>query len=327
MINEEDKIPVGTAEDFTGQIFGRLKVLYRVKNTGKTRGAKWKCQCSCGNTVEVLAANLKRGHTQSCGCLQKEQVAKTIFIDEIGNRYGRLVVIERGESYVSPSGALRTAWRCQCDCGNITTTSASSLRGGKTMSCGCLNLERISNRCNDKYIGKTFHYITILNKINEKHNSSKESLWNCKCNLCGKEIILSTGKLKTQISCGCLQDSYGVSVIKSLLTNNNIQFETEKTFDSCIFSDSGKKARFDFFVENKYIIEFDGEQHFSYSGGWNNKEQMLATQQKDKKKNDWCMQNNIPIIRIPYWEKDNLSIEDLTLNSRFLLRKDIAEDE
>ena len=42
---EEDKIPVGTAEDLTGKQFGLLKVLYRVKNNGKTRGAKWRCEC------------------------------------------------------------------------------------------------------------------------------------------------------------------------------------------------------------------------------------------------------------------------------------------
>lgn len=64
-----------------------------------------------------------------------------------------------------------------------------------------------------------------------------------------------------------MQDSYGVLIIKKLLNNNNISFETEKTFESCIFQDTGKKARFDFYVDNKYLIEFDGEQHFSHSSG------------------------------------------------------------
>lgn len=39
MINN-DKIPVGTAEDLTNKKFGRLTVLHRVKNLGSTRGAK-----------------------------------------------------------------------------------------------------------------------------------------------------------------------------------------------------------------------------------------------------------------------------------------------
>ena len=42
-----NEIPVGTAQDLTGKTFGKLMVLYRVANTGKTRGAKWICKCSC----------------------------------------------------------------------------------------------------------------------------------------------------------------------------------------------------------------------------------------------------------------------------------------
>ena len=65
-----DEVLVGTAQDLTGKTFGKLTVLYRVANNGKTRGAKWRCECSCDNhtIIDVLAANLKSGHTTSCGC-------------------------------------------------------------------------------------------------------------------------------------------------------------------------------------------------------------------------------------------------------------------
>lgn len=320
MINDNDKIPTGTAENLEGKIFGQLTALYRVKNNGKTRGAKWKCLCSCGNYTVVSAANLKKLHTQSCGCLQKKKTSEAKTINEIGNRYGRLIVLEKSDNYISPNGNQAVMWKCLCDCGNVTIVHGNSLRRGLTISCGCFQKEQAANRSNDTYINKTFHYITVIDKLQGHKPCSNESLWKCKCNLCQKEFVLPTGKLKTQISCGCLKDSYGISIIKALLTNNLIPFEVEKTFDSCVFEDTGKKARFDFFVDNKYIIEFDGEQHFSYSGGWNNQEQMLKTQRKDKEKNNWCKQNNIPIIRIPYWEQDNLSIEDLLIDSRFLLK-------
>ena len=91
------------------------------------------------------------------------------------------------------------------------------------------------------------------------------------------------------------------------------------SFETCVFENSGKRARFDFYVENNYIIEFDGQQHFSYSTGWNTKEKMIQTQERDKFKNNWCKENNIPIIRIPFWEIDNLVIEDLMINSKFLV--------
>lgn len=37
----------------------------------------WLCLCSCGQTVITNAHNLKSGHTQSCGCLQKERTSIT----------------------------------------------------------------------------------------------------------------------------------------------------------------------------------------------------------------------------------------------------------
>lgn len=72
-------------------------------------------------------------------------------------------------------------------------------------------------------------------------------------------------------SCGCLK-SQGELAIKTLLLENNIPFVQEKTFSSCIFPDSNKMARFDFFVNNQYLIEFDGIQHFKSGSGWNTKE-------------------------------------------------------
>lgn len=277
MMNTTDKIPTGTAEDLTNKKFGRLTPLYRIKNTSKGRGAKWRCQCDCGNVTDVLAANLKRNHTLSCGCLQKEKTSQVRFLDETGNRYGRLVVMERDVDYISSTGKKRVQWKCKCDCGNIVTIDGVSLRQGLTTSCGCYRSEQISNRVNDKYIGQTFHYITVLEKTNNKIESSGETIWKCKCNICNKEFFLSTGKIKTQISCGCLKDSYGVTIIKALLTNHNIPFETEKTFDNCIFANSNKKARFDFYVNNHYLLEFDGQQHYICSGGWNNEETLKST--------------------------------------------------
>ena len=43
-----------------------------------------------------------------------------------GQRFGRLVVIERAENFILPSGQPQTAWLCQCDCGNILKTRSFS---------------------------------------------------------------------------------------------------------------------------------------------------------------------------------------------------------
>ena len=92
-----DEIPVKTAEDLTGKIFGNLKVLYRVKSTGKFRGAKWRCQCLCekNTIIDVFASNLKNSHTLSCGCLQKQRASETHFKDLTGQKFGLLTALER----------------------------------------------------------------------------------------------------------------------------------------------------------------------------------------------------------------------------------------
>lgn len=62
-------------------------------------------------------------------------------IDLAGNRYGRLTVIERINNRVFPCGGTHTAWKCQCDCGALTTASTNDLRSGHKKSCGCRKYE------------------------------------------------------------------------------------------------------------------------------------------------------------------------------------------
>lgn len=68
------------ARDLTGMTFGRLTVLRRVEN-GKNGAPRWLCKCNCsnGNTIVTEGFHLTSGHTQSCGCIQKERAreAKT----------------------------------------------------------------------------------------------------------------------------------------------------------------------------------------------------------------------------------------------------------
>lgn len=59
------------------------------------------------------------------------------FKDELGNRYGRLVVVERAEN--SSGGGAH--WRCLCDCGTERVVKGNHLRRGLIQSCGCLQRE------------------------------------------------------------------------------------------------------------------------------------------------------------------------------------------
>ena len=59
-------------------------------------------------------------------------------IDMTGERFGRLVVIERAETFTTKGGKKKTMWLCLCDCGQTKPIAQGSLKSGRTKSCGCL---------------------------------------------------------------------------------------------------------------------------------------------------------------------------------------------
>ena len=77
--------------DLTGKIFTYLTPMYYIK------GGKWRCRCKCGNEIDVDTRNLNSGHTQSCGCLQKEKAQKNV-VDMTGFENNTIKVLSRAGS-------------------------------------------------------------------------------------------------------------------------------------------------------------------------------------------------------------------------------------
>ena len=202
----------------------------------------------------------------------------------------------------------RVYCKCQCECGKIFKARKDNIKSGHTKSCGCL-----SSRAGKNLLNQVFNHLTVIEKT-EKRNIAGNIIWKCKCNCSNNSIIeVDTHSLlsgATQ-SCGCLT-SKGEEKIAALLSQHNIPFVKQKTFETCKFPNSGYLAKFDFYVNNKYIIEFDGIQHFQTIDFFQNNN-YTSIQTRDKIKTKWCQENNIPLIRIPYTMLDNLTINDLLL--------------
>lgn len=287
--------------DLAGQKFGRLTVLYELPER-KNGKIQWRCRCDCGSEKDVLSTSLTSGHTQSCGCLQKEKTsaANKRNIDLVGHRFGRLVVLSRS--------ATSAKWVCRCDCGNLVEVTTTHLKTGHTKSCGCLQKDITSEVRGINLNGQRFGFLTVEGLDIEKSTSEKK-YWVCLCD-CGSRISVSTGDLRsgnTQ-SCGCSKLSHGEMKIKSLLEEYNIPFEQEKSFPDCVNPSTNRLLRFDFFVNNQYLIEFDGKQHYEQSPNW---EPLEDIQRRDRIKDAWCKEHNITLIRIPYTRLNTLTIEDL----------------
>ena len=123
------------AIDETGNRYGRLTVIERVKNVKKPERAVWRCLCDCGKETSVPGVSLRSGATKSCGCLQKERSSQKNTVDMTGQVFGKLTVLHREGSDEIGRYAL---WQCQCECGLMTTVQGKNLRSGHSHSCGCL---------------------------------------------------------------------------------------------------------------------------------------------------------------------------------------------
>lgn len=61
--------------DMTGQRVGRLRVV-GFAGKGSRRSTLWRCVCDCGNEAIVPVGHLRKEHTRSCGCLQRETASE-----------------------------------------------------------------------------------------------------------------------------------------------------------------------------------------------------------------------------------------------------------
>jgi len=61
-----------------------------------------------------------------------------------GQRFSRLIVIERVKNHIQPNGSQYVQWLCKCDCGNEVIVLAGHLVSGHTKSCGCLHKEKLT---------------------------------------------------------------------------------------------------------------------------------------------------------------------------------------
>jgi len=124
-----------------------------------------------------------------------------------------------------------------------------------------------------------------------------------------------------QHGCPVCKESKGEANIFNFLNLNNINYIRQKTFDKLI-GIGGGKLKFDFYIPKLNLcIEYDGPQHyndksFKFKNFKSDFESIVAN---DNIKNKFCIDNNIKLIRIPYYESNNIKN---TLNRLFGLQNE-----
>lgn len=231
-----------------------------------------------------------------------------------GEKHGMLTCLEYAGSRKG-TGAL---WLCRCDCGNTKIVSRSDLikadSGKGVRSCGCLAKKSLDQN-RQQLIGnykdiseQEFGYLTAIEPVDTSNDG--KTIWSCRCE-CGNYIEVRINNLESgnTTSCGCRIMSKGEEKIFNLLIEAGIPFKREVRINY----EDGSYGRFDFYINNRYVIEYDGIQHFE-ERDWGDPLELI--QERDIKKNEYCQQHNIPLIRIPYTKYDTLTINDLILEKK-----------
>lgn len=152
-----------------------------------------------------------------------------------------------------------------------------------------------------------------------EYDSSRdnEAWWKCRCE-CGNIVSIRGADLRSgnTKSCGCVKSEGEARIIK-ILIENNVKFKSQFSFSDLVYK---KPLKYDFAILNEdekviRLIEFDGPQHTDKENNWYTVEGEL----RDSMKNAYAFTNNIPLVRIPYKEKDNLSY-DLLFSNTYLIR-------
>ena len=219
----------------------------------------------------------------------------------------------------------RTKLKFQCKCGNIFERTLDGFKSGKTTLCQpCSNKRKMPSSAKKKiaksHLKPLNSVIALVEKSGleyidryVKHNT-RSTVLIVKCPIHGKmEVYYSN--LRQRFGCPICneynkQQSKNMNKVEKWLNKNKIQFVKEMKFAGC---KDKRPLPFDYYLSDKNIcIEVDGRQHFekAYFGGVDElkaEQGLKYTKRHDEIKNKFCRQNNIELIRIPYFKENEIS--------------------
>jgi Zn ribbon nucleic-acid-binding protein len=172
-------------------------------------------------------------------------------------------------------------------------------QGSRCPSCNKGIVKTHEQFCKEVYDMVGDEYEVLSNYINSYTDIKlKHTICNCEYKAAPSNFLAGTCR------CPECNESKGERKIRQWLLDNNILFERQFTFNDC---KNINLLPFDFatFKNNNlyYIIEYDGIFHYKPLVG---EKKLYYRKKLDKIKTDYCNKNNIKLLRIPYWEFDNI---------------------
>lgn len=289
---------------FKEEVFNLVGNEYEVLGDYVSSGLKIKLRHNICNREYMVSPNkfLQGNRCPECfGKYKKttKQYKKEVF-DLVSDEYEVL-----GE-YIGAKAKIKMKHN---ECGREYCVSPDNfLRGAKCPLCKENKINRRKTHeqfCKEVYDLVGNEYIVIDNYIESRIKIS------IKHSVCGNVYKVRPQDFLYNSRCPKCNESKGEKNIRVLLEKYQVAHDTQYKFDDCRYK---KPLPFDFVVFNSdtsvnCLIEYDGEQHYIPVEHWGGEEGLKQRQHNDQIKNQYCKNNNIKLIRIPYWNFDN--IEDI----------------
>ncbi len=276
---------------------------------------KLKLMCECGDIFEVNWNKFKNRDKRQCNECGRKNIGRKLRIDK---NIIKSNLNKKGYKLLSEYKNNRKAIVLEDKKGYKYYSSFSNIHSGKTpYKFSKFNPHTIEN-IKLWLRRQNLNYKILSDKFK---NSSTKLKWQC-----DEEHIfyMNWNNFYTGQRCPYCEGSSGEIEIQRFLTNNNINFKKEYWFEDC--RGNSDPLRFDFviFKNNKInlLIEYDGKQHYKpiNFGGISDDEALInykRTKKYDNIKNQYCLKNNIPLLRIPYWDFHNIeNILDKALTNK-----------
>jgi hypothetical protein len=163
---------------------------------------------------------------------------------------------------------------------------------------GCAKCGGVAKLTTDEFIlkSKKIHGEKYDYKlVNYKNVKTKVLLI---CPIHGEFNTTPNDHLRRTSGCPICNESKGEKKIREILIEKNVNFTQQKRFKDCR---DKNPLPFDFYLPDlNACIEYDGEQHFNERCTFGGKKRLNDIQKKDKLKNEFCLNNNIKLLRIKY---------------------------
>ncbi len=187
--------------------------------------------------------------------------------------------------------------------GAFSQTPASHFRGHGCPSCSGEQTTKRQTMPEEEFIDRSNKIHNYYYDYSEtKYIKSKVKV-KILCKIHGV-FLQNPRKHLSGFGCSLCKSSLGEKKIANFLLSKSILYHPQYSFADCR---NKIKLRFDFYLsEFNMIIEYDGVQHFEpieYFGG---ESALKYTQHNDAIKTRYCVKNNIKLIRIPYYDFDNI---------------------